>query len=75
MTGALPRDECPDCGYDEPNCRCDDEDFMDDLDCTHCGGDGICDAGDDDIGGSCPSEAHFCHACRGTGRRRDQVIF
>jgi hypothetical protein len=67
-------EECPDCGYDEPNCQCD-KDFMDDLDCTHCCGDGICDDGYDDIGGSCPSTAHFCHACKGTGRRRDQVFF
>lgn len=68
-------EDCFDCGYDVANCQCDDEDFMDDLDCTHCGGEGTCDDGYDDIGGSCPSTLHFCHACKGTGRRRDQVIF
>jgi DnaJ-class molecular chaperone len=47
---------------------------MDELDCTHCDGDGICDDGADPLW-SCPSEAHFCHACNGSGKRRDQVIF
>lgn len=65
-------DFCPDCGFVDCGCY---DDSDDDLECTHCGGDGICDDGYDDIGGSCPSEAHFCHACRGTGNRRDQVIF
>lgn len=36
-------DPCVHCGYDEENCICDDEDFMDNLDCTHCGGTGECD--------------------------------
>ena len=67
-------DPCVHCGYDDLNCRCDDEDFMDNLDCTHCGGDGLCDDGADPLW-SCPPEAHFCHACNGSGKRRDQVIF
>lgn len=67
-------DPCVHCGYDEANCMCDDEDFMDNLDCTHCGGDGLCDDGADPLW-SCPPEAHFCHACNGSGKRRDQVIF
>ena len=65
--------ECEYCGYHESNCHCD-VDFMDDLECTHCGGDGICDDGADPLW-SCPPEAHLCHACNGTGKRRDQVIF
>lgn len=64
--------ECSYCGdVEEDNCHCDDRD---DLDCTHCGGDGICDDGADPLW-SCPPEPHFCHACKGTGNRRDQVIF
>lgn len=71
---AMHDDWCPDCGCDELNCRCD-EAFEDEWDCTHCAGDGICDEGADWIGGSCPLEAHACHACHGTGRRSDQRIF
>jgi hypothetical protein len=41
IVGHRPPEDCPDCGYDELNCRCDDVDFMDELDCTHCGGDGV----------------------------------
>ena len=74
MIGLPGIDDCPQCGYDERNCMCDDEDFMDSLDCTHCGGDGICDDGADPLW-SCPAEAHCCHACNGSGKRRDQVIF
>lgn len=65
-------EECCDCGYDELNCRCDDEDFMDELDCTYCGGDGT-GIGDDpgwDFGEIIP-----CFACKGTGKRRDQWFF
>lgn len=65
--------ECPECGYDETNCDC--GEYEDDWDCTHCCGDGICNEVPDWIGGSCPLESHYCHACRGTGRRSDQVIF
>ncbi len=72
--GITAREECIYCGYDELNCMCDDEDFMDSLDCTHCGGDGLCDDGADPLW-SCPPEAHFCHACNGSGRRRDQTIW
>jgi hypothetical protein len=66
-------DECMDCGLDERNCQCEDEDF-DDWDCTHCGGDGTCDANANPLW-DCDEQPHTCHACRGTGRRRDQVIF
>lgn len=69
MTGP---DECWECGYDELNCRCDEDD--DDWDCTHCGGEGMCRDGI-----ACDplwyTGEHYCHACNGTGRRRDQVIF
>lgn len=64
--------ECPDCGYDEANCRC--GDFEDEWDCTHCGGEGTCEDGADPLL-TCPYEPHACHACNGSGKRRDQVIF
>ena len=44
------------------------------LECTHCGGEGLCWDGDDPLG-ECPGEPHRCHACNGSGNRRDQVIF
>ena len=68
------REECIDCGYDEANCQCDDEDFMDSLDCTHCGGSGECDANADPLW-DCDDRLHPCHACGGSGKRRDQTIF
>lgn len=42
--------------------------------CTHCGGSGTCDDGSDPLG-DCPDELHSCHACRGSGLRKDQCIF
>jgi DnaJ-class molecular chaperone len=44
------------------------------LDCTHCGGEGICEEGSDPLV-TCPETPHRCHACGGTGRRSDQRIF
>jgi hypothetical protein len=49
-------------------------DDNDELECMHCGGDGICMDGADPLG-NCPDEAHRCHACGGSGNRKDQVIF
>jgi hypothetical protein len=46
----------------------------DDLECTHCGGDGLCWDGADPLG-NCPDDAHRCHACNGSGKRRDQTLF
>lgn len=46
----------------------------DDLKCTHCGGEGFCWDGADPLG-DCPDDIHNCHACGGSGRRRDQTIF
>lgn len=50
----------------------DDEDFGDEYACTHCGGEGEIE--NDDplwyVGDFIP-----CHACGGTGNRRDQRIF
>jgi hypothetical protein len=64
---------CPDCGFDPQNCDCDEID-IDLLDCTHCGGSGDCAAGADPLW-DCPEEFHACHACGGSGKRRDQRIF
>lgn len=50
--------------YDEP----------DDPGCTHCGGEGLCWDGADPLD-DCPDEPHPCHACRGSGRRKDQWLF
>ncbi len=63
--------ECPDCGESEGNCYCEERD---DLDCTHCGGDGICDANANPMW-DCDDLPHACHACGGSGNRRDQRIF
>lgn len=54
--------------------REDDESYDPDSLCTHCGGEGHCDDGADPLG-NCPDELHPCHACRGSGKRKDQVIF
>lgn len=63
--------ECLDCGATHvDNCRCDE----DDLDCTHCGGDGTCDANADPLW-DCDEMPHACHACGGSGNRSDQRIF
>lgn len=43
-------------------------------DCTHCGGDGDCDANANPLG-DCDENPHPCHACGGSGLRRDQRIF
>lgn len=42
--------------------------------CTHCTGYGLCWDGADPLG-DCPDEPHRCHACGGSGDRKDQVIF
>lgn len=42
--------------------------------CTHCSGEGVCDAGSDPLG-DCPEDPHRCHACGGSGNRRDQTVF
>lgn len=44
------------------------------LECTHCGGEGLCWDGSDPLG-NCPDEPHRCHACGGSGNRRDQTLF
>lgn len=71
-----PGEYCPVCGeitvdpYEDKDF--DDEGFV--LACTHCNGEGTCDANTDPLG-NCGEEDHPCHACNGTGDRRDQVIF
>jgi hypothetical protein len=42
--------------------------------CTHCCGDGVCYDGADPLG-DCPDDIHPCHACYGSGRRKDQWLF
>lgn len=50
------------------------DDFGNELECTHCGGEGTCDANANPLW-DCDDELHPCHACRGSGNRRDQTIF
>ena len=44
----------------------------DGLPCTHCDGEGLCWDGCDPLW---YDAIHKCHACHGSGRRRDQVLF
>jgi len=69
---AIVPDECPGCGYADENCVCDDPDM--DLECTWCGGDGLCDDNSDPLW-DCDDNPHACHACGGSGRRKDQRVF
>lgn len=68
---------CGDCGLDEWNCTCDDE-FPEDFDCTWCGGEGEF-WGNElpgyDPGWHLPDQLYPCPACKGTGNRKDQVLF
>ena len=50
------------------------DDYYDgwELECTHCGGEGTCDDGCDPLW---YDDVHKCHACNGSGRRRDQRIW
>lgn len=50
------------------------DDFGYELECTHCGGAGLCEANSDPMW-DCDDRPHPCHACDGSGLRRDQVIF
>lgn len=50
------------------------EEYEDELECTHCGGDGACCDGSDPLW-DCPDTPHRCHACNGSGRRKDQWVF
>ncbi len=44
------------------------------LRCTHCAGEGDCDANLNPLW-DCDDNPHPCHACGGSGERRDQRIF
>lgn len=60
-----------DCGAPEDDRQWEDDE---EFDCTHCGGEGECEEGSDPLG-RCPEEPHPCHACGGSGDRKDQTIF
>lgn len=47
------------------------DDFGHELECTICNGDGTCDDNADPLW-DCDEIPHPCHACDGTGNRRDQ---
>lgn len=72
---------CPGCGWglaaDDGychNCEPPVGDYGYELECTHCGGEGTCDDGADPLN-TCPEHVHRCHACNGSGDRKDQVVF
>lgn len=73
-------DRCPDCGWVESFCQCDEDDYdvPDDYDCSWCGGEGEF-WGNElpgyDPGWHLPDQLYPCPACKGTGNRRDQVLF
>lgn len=50
------------------------DDFGHELECTHCGGEGTCDANANPLW-DCDDNPHPCHACSGSGSRRDQRVF
>jgi DnaJ-class molecular chaperone len=51
-----------------------DEDWGEEWACTHCGGSGECDANANPLW-DCDDQPHPCHACYGSGRRKDQWLF
>lgn len=68
-------DDCPDCGCYP--CECD-ADFIGDLDCSWCCGEGEfwgSELPGYDPGWHLPDRLYACPACKGTGRRRNQVLF
>lgn len=73
---------CPSCGWNQATsdgycldcARLAEDDGEYDVGCSHCGGEGLCYDGSDPLG-NCPDEMHDCHACGGSGRGKDQVIF
>jgi hypothetical protein len=50
------------------------DDFGYELECTHCGGEGTCDANENPLW-DCDVNLHPCHSCGGSGKRRDQRVF
>jgi hypothetical protein len=79
ISAPWPGYECPGCGYDGMDCRCDEasdqdpyvDDFGRELECTRCGGEGTCDDNANPLW-DCDDSLHPCHACHGSGKRRDQ---
>lgn len=50
------------------------DDFGNEFECTHCNGDGDCDANANPLW-DCDDDLHQCHACGGSGLRKDQRVF
>lgn len=64
---------CLDCGWPLSDCQCFGDDIEDDdAACSHCSGEGTCENGCDP---GWYDDIHPCHACSGTGRAKDQVIW
>lgn len=70
MSGHLSEKQAREYWYAEDDF--DDEGFV--LACTHCNGEGTCDANSDPLG-DCGELDHPCHACGGSGDRRNQRVF
>lgn len=49
-------------------------DAEDEEPCSRCLGEGLCWDGADPLD-DCPEDPHPCHACKGSGRGKDQVHF
>lgn len=49
------------------------DDFGHELECTVCCGAGDCDANADPLW-DCDDNLHPCHACGGSGKRRDRIV-
>ena len=74
QSGSAAPCHCGSLDHHPMQCPHDDYDDGHDLECTHCGGEGLCWDGSDPLG-DCPDEPHRCHACGGSGDRKDQTIF
>lgn len=65
--------KCPECGFDDTQCRCSDDWENEPAWCTWCGGDGWDDECHEE--GCYCLEGHPCAACGGSGLAKDQRIW
>jgi hypothetical protein len=70
----MPDFQTPRLLFERSTVEYDDDYGSDDLECTHCAGEGLCWDGSDPLG-NCSDDPHRCHACGGSGNRKDQTIF
>ena len=68
---------CPDCGFSEDQCRCDEYED-DDAECSMCNGEGWFFGSDlpgYDPGWHDPDGTYHCPSCNGSGNRKDMTIW